>query len=227
MARSTPVVRDETLRDGATTLPLGTAAWPEWLACHALFRFEDSTDSFTARRERRSGGDYWYAYRRRAGRLRNAYLGRAADLTPERLRDVARQLAEFGDERAAQTDATFIGKVVAPTLAPGSVARERLLAQLDAIPTFPLTVVTAPAGYGKTTLLAQWVARRHAARNRTFPPPGSALMRATTTRPDSRGILAVALAQSGTTLRNVRRGVGSAPGTRRSNRAACADSGPR
>ncbi|MFN8540626.1 MAG: hypothetical protein U0232_24495 [Thermomicrobiales bacterium] len=161
MARSTPVVRDETLRDGATTLPLGTAAWPEWLACHALFRFEDSTDSFTARRERRSGGDYWYAYRRRAGRLRNAYLGRAADLTPERLRDVARQLAEFGDERAAQTDATFIGKVVAPTLAPGSVARERLLAQLDAIPTFPLTVMTAPAA----------AARRRCWRNGRRPSP--------------------------------------------------------
>lgn len=210
MARSTPVVRDETLRDGATTLPLGTAAWPEWLACHALFRFEDSTDSFTARRERRSGGDYWYAYRRRAGRLRNAYLGRDADLTPERLRDVARQLAEFGDERAAQTDATFIGKVVAPTLAPGSVARERLLAQLDAIPTFPLTVVTAPAGYGKTTLLAQWVARRHAAQPH-LPLAWLSLDESDNDPARFARHLAVALAQSGTTLRNVRRGIADLP----------------
>lgn len=167
MARSTPAVRDETLHDGATTLPLGTAAWWKWLGCHALFRFEDGGASFTARRERRSGGDYWYAYRRRNGRLHNAYLGRDADLTLERLREVARQLAESSIGHAPQPDDTLVGKVAAPTVAPGSVARARLLAQLDAIPSTLLTIVAAPAGYGKTTLLAQWVTRHHAAHAQT------------------------------------------------------------
>src|SRR3954447_24351827 len=45
-----------------------------------------------------------------------------------------------------------------PRVRPDCLVRERLLHQLDAGVDSALTLVTAPAGFGKTTLLAQWIA---------------------------------------------------------------------
>jgi LuxR family maltose regulon positive regulatory protein len=50
-------------------------------------------------------------------------------------------------------------KIQAPTLRPGLVSRTALLNRLKATMCGPVVAVTAPAGYGKTTLLAQWAAR--------------------------------------------------------------------
>jgi LuxR family maltose regulon positive regulatory protein len=49
-------------------------------------------------------------------------------------------------------------KFTAPTARPDSVRRDRLLGRLEQERHRPLILLTAPAGYGKTTLLAQWVA---------------------------------------------------------------------
>lgn len=43
-----------------------------------------------------------------------------------------------------------------PPLGPGLVARERLVARLADAGDVPLALVVAPAGYGKTTVLAEW-----------------------------------------------------------------------
>lgn len=55
----------------------------------------------------------------------------------------------------------FPAKLAAPPVAPGGVMRERLLARLDAglAAGAPLSVIVAPAGWGKTTLLSAWAAR--------------------------------------------------------------------
>jgi len=55
-------------------------------------------------------------------------------------------------------------KIEPPRLAPDRVRRPRLVARLDAATALPLTVVSAPPGFGKSTLLAQWAALR---------PPGA------------------------------------------------------
>ena len=47
----------------------------------------------------------------------------------------------------------------APRLAPGLVPRPRLLRALAAARELPLVLLAAPAGFGKTTLLAEWAAR--------------------------------------------------------------------
>jgi LuxR family maltose regulon positive regulatory protein len=47
-------------------------------------------------------------------------------------------------------------KLRAPWVRPGIVARPRLVERLLAAGSVPLVCVVAPAGYGKTTLLAQW-----------------------------------------------------------------------
>ena len=47
-------------------------------------------------------------------------------------------------------------KLFLPRLRPGMVARPQLVRMLDAAPSYPLTLVSAPAGFGKTTLVAAW-----------------------------------------------------------------------
>lgn len=51
-------------------------------------------------------------------------------------------------------------KFTTPRLSPLLVARPALFDRLDQFIHFPLTLLTAPAGYGKTTLVASWQAQR-------------------------------------------------------------------
>ncbi|MCR4536818.1 LuxR C-terminal-related transcriptional regulator [Pseudomonas sp. 18.1.10] len=55
----------------------------------------------------------------------------------------------------------WIGKLTPPQLLLTSVAREALLNSMQANTLVPLTLLTSPAGYGKTTLLMQWHAAIH------------------------------------------------------------------
>jgi LuxR family maltose regulon positive regulatory protein len=50
-------------------------------------------------------------------------------------------------------------KLTAPPLRPEHIVRERLLDVLDAATTRPLTLLSAPTGFGKTTLMAAWARR--------------------------------------------------------------------
>jgi LuxR family transcriptional regulator, maltose regulon positive regulatory protein len=50
-------------------------------------------------------------------------------------------------------------KVQVPALHAGTVSRTGLVNRLRASASFPVLTMTAPAGYGKTTLLAQWAVR--------------------------------------------------------------------
>jgi LuxR family maltose regulon positive regulatory protein len=60
--------------------------------------------------------------------------------------------------RAAKLD-VVPGKLRVPAPRPGSVTRTALVNRLRAAHAIPVVSVVAPAGYGKTTLLAQWVER--------------------------------------------------------------------
>lgn len=51
-------------------------------------------------------------------------------------------------------------KLIRPPVRSLLVPRPRLLRRLDGVFSFPLTLVCAPAGYGKTTLLLDWVSTR-------------------------------------------------------------------
>jgi LuxR family maltose regulon positive regulatory protein len=50
-------------------------------------------------------------------------------------------------------------KLTAPPLRPEHIVRERLLELLDAATARPLTLLSAPTGFGKTTVLAAWARR--------------------------------------------------------------------
>ncbi len=61
---------------------------------------------------------------------------------------------------AAPVDAFLDAKLSRPQVRGDWVERDRLLDQLDEAVTRPLTLLAAPAGFGKTTILAQWLDRR-------------------------------------------------------------------
>jgi predicted ATPase/DNA-binding CsgD family transcriptional regulator/tetratricopeptide (TPR) repeat protein len=98
MTRSIPRVHDGSLHvpirdDTISVIALGSSAWEVWVEHARSFRFETPHASFTARKEQRPGGWYWYAYRRRHGTLHIAYLGKSEELSVERLHTVATVLA--------------------------------------------------------------------------------------------------------------------------------------
>jgi len=63
-----------------------------------------------------------------------------------------------GDEARPMFD-VFVGKLRIPSTRPGSVRRTSLIDRLVREVSRPVVSVVAPAGYGKTTLLAQWAER--------------------------------------------------------------------
>lgn len=168
-------------------LVIGSEKWRHWLDAEdtTTFRFENAQGSFTARRENKSGGWYWYAYRKRNGKLRKVYLGKPAKLSPERLhaalstlmageqecntpsplddqpspsgvRDLASSPPDNHLQDTPQGIPLLTTKLYMPPARPDLVARPRLLERLNAAVQRKLTLLSAPAGFGKTTLLSAW-----------------------------------------------------------------------
>ncbi|MGH2515200.1 MAG: hypothetical protein ACRDHP_06045 [Ktedonobacterales bacterium] len=183
MVRHTPTIRAGSLilepptGDEYVTIPAESDAWFAWLETARTFAYDDPSGRFTARKKRRWSADYWYAFRRRGGRLYETYLGKAKDVTIGRLRMVASRLNDLAGRASwtqtvlaadAQTgQAGITGTSIAyPDLAAltwprarlSQLIRTRAVDRLTQVMERPLTIVSAPAGYGKTTLLAQWIA---------------------------------------------------------------------
>ncbi len=80
--------------------------------------------------------------------------------------------AALGPELAS----LLVTKLVIPQIRLGALPRARLFARLDTALSAPLALVAAPAGFGKTTLLASWLAERmrHEGRRLTPDSAGSA-----------------------------------------------------
>ncbi|GAB4426898.1 MAG: LuxR family transcriptional regulator [Chloroflexi bacterium OHK40] len=69
---------------------VGTPLWYAWLTEATSFAVAGAGGRYTARKERRGRADgYWRAYRRRGQKLVSVYLGRSAELSLERLQQVA------------------------------------------------------------------------------------------------------------------------------------------
>src|SRR5215213_7433566 len=160
-----PSVADGLLQGGAAGsvagLAVGSPAWFAWLLDDAArsFLYRSAAGAYTARKERRQrGGAYWVAYRTAAGRQHKVYLGKAEDLSPERLEAAAAALA--GRVTGAVGLPLVATKLFMPRPRPDLVPRPRLLARLDAgLDLGRCSLLSAPAGAGKTSLLAAWLAR--------------------------------------------------------------------
>jgi LuxR family maltose regulon positive regulatory protein len=157
-----PSVADGLLQGTAGAgLAVGSPAWFAWLSGDARsFSFRSPAGAYTARKERRQrGGAYWVAYRTVAGRQHKLYLGKGEELTLERLADAAAALA--GKITPASHALLLLRtKLFVPRPRPDFVPRPRLIAHLDAgLEAARCSLLSAPAGAGKTSLLAAWLAR--------------------------------------------------------------------
>jgi LuxR family maltose regulon positive regulatory protein len=163
----------------AGAIIVGSAAWFAWLAGAARFRLATPQGLITVRKERSGGGRggwYWRAYRKQHGRLHRFYLGPDRALTPQALAAAGAALGALPSTPgqldlplAAVPDPTTRGsagerlppslcaRVAPPAPRPGLIPRPALVAQLRGAVGHALTLVVAPAGFGKTTLLAEWV----------------------------------------------------------------------
>ena len=119
------------------------------------------------------------AYRTAGGRQYKKYLGTVADLTPEHLAEAAAALAErIADAASIASDSAsgssgspghmarnaagllLATKLFVPSPRSDLVQRPRLLVRLDeGLDEGRCSLLSAPAGAGKTSLLATWVAR--------------------------------------------------------------------
>jgi LuxR family transcriptional regulator, maltose regulon positive regulatory protein len=191
MARRVPQVIDGVLRlpepSDESEITVGSPSWVAWLTDAAIhsFSFQGPGGNYTARKERRSrGGEYWIAYRKRGGKLRKRYLGKAEDLTADRLENAAAELAGRGATKGTilsnpeqavgdvgtkpnddaskkphgqpRGDSLLLTKLSVPSSRLSLVPRPRLGERLDEGLGRKLTLISAPAGFGKTTLLSAW-----------------------------------------------------------------------
>jgi ATP/maltotriose-dependent transcriptional regulator MalT len=163
---------------------VGTTAWYNWLEQQRSFMFVDASFTFTAHKSAsRTGGSHWKAYRRHQGKQSSIQLGPAHTLTQERLQAAAQAFAEEqapdkpasvpsrqngSNSRPRRQSArktldvdlstSFIrAKLSRPHTGSDLIFRPRLLERLNAGLGGKVTLVCAPAGFGKTTLLAGWV----------------------------------------------------------------------
>ncbi len=145
--------------------PAEEAVWLAWLGEATSFAFHGQSGSLNVYRERRPrGGTYWYAYHTNQGRTRKRYLGQTENLRLSRLEETARALLreQKPAEALNQGMPLLSGRLDPPRLPNVLVERERLLAMLDGALSTPLTLLCAPAGFGKTTLLSTWASQHKA-----------------------------------------------------------------
>ena len=187
MRSTPPHVQGERLyRSEAESDPivLETPEWYDWLEQHVAFTFVDPVGTFTARKSMlRTGGSYWKAYCKRQGKLYRIHLGHSHALTLEKLQATAQAFAggrvsgERADISLAQSAASSASlhttprkaltvdhpmvliqtKLYRPRKRNDLIVRDRLLERLNAGLSGNVTLISAPAGFGKTTLIAQWV----------------------------------------------------------------------
>jgi LuxR family maltose regulon positive regulatory protein len=161
-------------------------AWFAWLDQVSSFSFLGKSGHFTARKEAKQRGDrYWYAYLAAGEQLTKKYLGKSADLSLARLEHIAGILHAQSETHilppislaAARTDGegdafqrlllahrdtplhpVLATKLYVPRPRTHLVPRAHLTERLQQGVERALTLVSGPAGFGKTTLLAQWCA---------------------------------------------------------------------
>ena len=187
MRSTPPHVQGERLYRSETEsdpIVLETPEWYDWLEHHVAFTFVDPVGTFTARKSMlRTGGSYWKAYCKRQGKLYRIHLGHSHTLTLEKLQATAQAFAggrvseKHADVSVTQSAASrnsmyasprkaltvdhsmalIQTKLYRPRKRSDLISRLRLLDRLNAGLSGKITLVSAPAGFGKTTLIAQWV----------------------------------------------------------------------
>ena len=184
MQRTIPTLKGGRLYQSETDsdpIVIGTPAWYDWLEHHTAFTFADHVGTFHARKQVKGAGDLkWKAYRTREGKLYRVHLGHSDSLILDRLlvaaRILAGEAAQVESVKVSQAESAISLHPVPKTADnPGSpsslmrtklypprnrsdlISRARLIERLNEGLSGNVTLLCAPAGFGKTTLLTQWL----------------------------------------------------------------------
>jgi len=184
MHRTMPTVKSGRLyQSGRESAPIDveTPSWYDWLEAHTSFLFVDRVGAVTVRKSGTGpNGSYWEASHTRMGKVFIISLGPSHAINQSSLRAAARKLAGKHAQirsttlstarRAASTltipepaapagslNSLMRTKLYRPRSGSDVITRTRLIERLNAALSGQVTLVCAPAGFGKTTLLAQWV----------------------------------------------------------------------
>jgi LuxR family transcriptional regulator, maltose regulon positive regulatory protein len=175
------LVMDNPVAGTVDPIQVGSQQWIAWLADHRAFTYKGVAGHLAARCELRRGIGYWYGYRRREGKLKKIYLGRSEELTQEKLERASALLAGEMPSQRLVGDWDFpdliaslepqipaipppagpleevpyipLSKVKPPALPQGLVLRHRLTKRINTT----LNLICSPRGFGKTTLLNEWM----------------------------------------------------------------------
>jgi LuxR family transcriptional regulator, maltose regulon positive regulatory protein len=153
----------------------GSASWA-WIDQVSSFAFHGKNGSYTVCKERKQRGEgYWYAYARVRGKMCKRYLGRSIDLTLSRLERIAHELWHNASDSPGQkapdrvdrksqrmlanlpVDPLLATKFYIPRLRPHLLHRSHLIQRLQQGLEHTLILLSAPVGFGKSTLLADWL----------------------------------------------------------------------
>ena len=162
-------------------IDVGTPSWYDWLEEHTSFLFVDHVGAVSVRKIRTDHGELeWKVFRRRMGKVFSIPLGSSHSINLSNLQNAARRLAGKHSNNGWTTESTdrpvaSILPVPEPVTTTGSlrslmrtklfrphsasdvITRTRLIERLNVALEGEITLVCAPAGFGKTTLLTQWV----------------------------------------------------------------------
>lgn len=159
-----------------SSITLESPTWFAWLESISSFAFRSRSGVYyTVRKEQiQRNGPYWYGYRSLHGRTVKRYVGRTAALSLARLEEVALRFTDTVPSHIALSSQPSSLSPSAPLLASRFqpprlplvlVERSCLFAKLNGWRSQKLTLLWAPAGFGKTTLVNSWQRRQKDHRN--------------------------------------------------------------
>jgi len=184
MRRTMPTVKRGQLyqmESESVPIDVGTSSWYNWLEEHSSFLFVDHAGAVIVRKIHTGHGESeWKALRTRLGKVFTVSLGPSHAINLSNLQDAARRLASKHAPIGSITESTATPaasilpasepitttgslsslmrtKLHRPRSASDVITRTRLIERLNAALGGEITLVCAPAGFGKTTLLTQWL----------------------------------------------------------------------
>src|SRR5215510_8509670 len=137
------------------------AEWQTWLEGQTSFIFQDRLGRLNVYKETRLGEEgQWYVYhptgKRYVGPTPNVTLARLEREIWGLLNTLSSAQTHSPSNQPESNEHVLASKLGHPRLPSALVARERLLKALDIAVEQKLTLISAAAGWGKTTLLTAW-----------------------------------------------------------------------
>jgi len=93
--------------EGGRVFELDSPKGSTWLESVTSFRYvPEANKPYTVRQETKKGGDYWYGYRKVAGKLHKKYIGKSSELSAAKLEEIAEALNTPQQPRVTQVTDT-------------------------------------------------------------------------------------------------------------------------